>query len=94
MTRICDTCLTAVYDECLVSDLETQVELAQTIGADIGDHCCESVETGEPCGCGCCRTPTAYQSPQGFTGKRMGQPGEGVESGFSRGEGLSGKGSI
>lgn len=36
----------------------------------------------------------SYQSPQGFSGKRMGQPGDGVSSGFSRGAGPSGKGSI
>lgn len=33
-----------------------------------------------------------YQSPQGFSGKRMGQGGE-PHSGFSRGAGPSGKGS-
>ena len=59
-TQVCDTCLTAVYDEFPVSDRETQESIARDIGADIGDHCCESVETGEPCGCGCGRTP-AYR---------------------------------
>ena len=33
-----------------------------------------------------------YQSPQGFTGKRMGQAGDGVHSGFARGAGPQGQG--
>ena len=38
---------------------------------------------------------TTYQSPQGFTGKRMGSPSDGAgQSGSGRGGGLSGKGSI
>lgn len=37
--------------------------------------------------------PSGYQSDQGFSGKRMGAPGEGIHSGFSRGAGPSGKGS-
>ena len=94
-TKICDTCLTAVHAEFRVADLETQESIARDIGAEIDDHCCESVETGEPCGCGCRRTLGTYQSPQGFTGKRMGQPSDGAgTSGSARGGGLSGKGSI
>ena len=33
-----------------------------------------------------------YQSPQGFTGKRMGTPGEGAYSGLARGNGPQGQG--
>ena len=51
--EVCDTCLTAVYDEFLVSDRETQDDLARELGLDMGDHNCDSAETGEPCGCGC-----------------------------------------
>lgn len=105
MTQVCDNCLTAVHDEHTGFKLSTeeQAYMARDLGADIADHRCEQFDGGSPCDCACYGGPTekrdqtettpAYQSPQGFTGKRMGQPdGGATHSGFSRGPGPSGKG--
>lgn len=52
MTKICDECLTAAYDEG-ATDAETQEEVCLSMGADIADHYCESTDAGTACSCAC-----------------------------------------
>ena len=56
----------------------------------------QSMTFGGHClNCGYKPTEDIYQSPQGFSGKRMGSPSDGAgHSGSGRGGGLSGKGSV
>lgn len=50
---ICDTCLTAAYDEGSMEDIEGQKEICREFGKDIADHNCESRETDATCACAC-----------------------------------------
>lgn len=49
--KFCDECLTAAYDEGASADIIE--EILSTMGADIPDHCCGSIETGTRCDCAC-----------------------------------------
>ena len=50
---VCDTCLTAAYDE--GADPEDQVTICLELGAEITDHLCDAREERDlaPCSCAC-----------------------------------------
>lgn len=52
---ICDSCLTAAYDEDPRLSGDEQATVCSDLGAEIADHLCDSREEPDlgPCGCAC-----------------------------------------
>ena len=63
---VCDTCLTAVYDEG-GSNLtgEEQAQMAQDFGGDIADHRYEQFDGGDQCQCACYGGPNVKHDQTG-----------------------------
>lgn len=50
---VCDSCLTAAYDETGTESLAEQKLVCATMGKDLADHICEARDNGRKCTCGC-----------------------------------------
>lgn len=50
---ICESCISAIYEEGFDGNEDQATDMARWLGADIADHICEARDMGDRCGCAC-----------------------------------------